>query len=354
MAEAEPLETRHVFLDTDVYRQLGHNPDTAPLQELGKKIAAGQLILHTTDITLAEIRRQLAEFVAESATELKAARKKAGRWRARHPDLVAEIPEIDVDAVSSAAFRKMLESIRLEWAAIFHQATSVSAVSIFEDYFAGRAPFSEPKSKEFPDAFVIKALHEWCVEQDERLYVVSKDKALQQAVGGSDRLISVDTLQNMLGAATIVETPDIVRRADELLRKKSVIDGLQKAIESEIDSLIPIYGGDFADGEVTGHSVAGRIKVVAHGVIAATGKELGVLMDVRVPLSVELSYEDRSEALYDSEVDTYFGAETAYTEFEDEPIIRVFAKLRQKAPHVRGVEMLTGEIRVQEPYEDYK
>ncbi|MGO6900879.1 PIN domain-containing protein [Rhizobium ruizarguesonis] len=354
MADNRPLETRHVFLDTDVYRQLGHNPDTAPLLELGKKIAAGQLILHTSDITLAEIKRQLTEYVTESARELKVARKVAGRWRARHPDLVAEIPEIDVNAVSAAAFRKIVQAIRSTWYATFHQATSVAASSVFDDYFAGRPPFSQAKSKEFPDAFVIKALKTWCDEHDERLYVVSKDKAMQQAVSESGVLISADSLQEVLAAATIVETPDILRRADELLEKENVINDLQAAIESEIDQLVPSYGGDFSDGEVTGHSMSGDIEITAYGVIAATAKELSVLMDVRVPLTIELSYEDRSEAVYDSEDDTYFGSETANTEFEDEPVIRVFAKLRQKAPHVHGVEILTGEIRVQEPYENYK
>jgi hypothetical protein len=354
MANNHPLETRHVFLDTEVYRQFGHNPKTAPLVELGRKVAAGQLILHTTDITLAEIRRQLAEFVAEAAREVKAARKSAGRWSDRHPDLVADIPQLDAEAVSAAAFQNVFQAIRETWNAIYHEATSVPALAVFNDYFSGRPPFSQVKSKEFPDAFVMKALEAWCRERDERIYVVSKDKAMQEAVSASDVLVSAESLQDLLAAATIVETPDIIRRADGLLKKTSVIAGLQSAIEAEIDSLMPLYGGDYADGEVTGHSVSGNIEIISYGVIAATAKDLGVLMDIRVPLSIELSYEDRSDALYDSEDDIYFGAETAETEFDDEPIIRVFAKLRHKAPHVHGVEILTGELIVQEPFEDYK
>ncbi len=354
MADNRPLETRHVFLDTDVYRQLGHNPETAPFLELGKKVAAGQLILHTTDITLAEIQRQLVEYVAESAREVKVARRSAGRWRARHPDLVSEVPEIDVDAVAAAAFRKVVQAVRGTWYATFHKATSMAASSIFDDYFAGRPPFSQAKSKEFPDAFVVKGLKAWCEEHNERLYVVSKDKAMQQAVDASGVLISAESLQEVLAAATNVETPDIIRRANELLAMDAVIANLQAAIESEIDQLIPLYGGDYADGEVTGHSVSGDMEIVAYAVIAATADELSVLMDVRVPLMIELSYEDRSDAVYDSEDDTYFGSETAETEFEDDPTIRVFAKLRQNDPYVYGVEILTGEIRVQEPYETYK
>ncbi|WP_245510013.1 PIN domain-containing protein [Rhizobium leguminosarum] len=349
-----PLETRHVFLDTEVYRQFGHNPDAAPLRELGKKVLAGQLILHTTDITLAEISRQLAEYVAESARELKRVGKSVGRLHDRHPDLVAEVPKFDVETVSKAAFQKISRAICETWNAIYHNATAEPALAVFADYFSGRPPFSQAKSKEFPDAFVIKALETWCKEHDERIYVVSKDKAMQEAVSATGVLVAAGSLQDLLAAATIVETPDIIRRADELLRKKSVVVGLQTAIEAKIDRLLLLYGGDFAEGEVTGHSVSGNIEIITYGVIAAAAKDLGVLMDVRIPLSIELSYEDRSDAPYDSEDDTYFGAETADTGFEDDPTIRVFAKLRRKAPHVHSVEILTAELRVQEPYENYK
>ncbi|MGO6685832.1 PIN domain-containing protein [Rhizobium leguminosarum] len=349
-----PLKTRHVFLDTEVYRQLGHNPDTAPLRELGEKVSADQLILHTTDITLAEIRRQLTEFVTESANSVKAARKSAGRWLNRHPDLVTEIPELNVEMVSAAAFQKIYQAIRVAWNATYHEATSMSALSVFKDYFSGQPPFSQAKSKEFPDAFVIKALEIWCKEQEERIYVVSADKAMREAARATGVLVPVESLKDLLAAAAVVTTPDIIRQAADLLKKKPVVAELQSAIEASIDDLVPIYGGDMADGEVTGHSVSGSIEIISYGVIAATAKDLSVLMDVRIPLSIELSYEDRSDALYDSEDDVYFGAETDQAEFEDESIIRVFAKLRHKAPHVQGVEILTAELRVQEPYENYK
>ncbi|MGV1785839.1 MULTISPECIES: PIN domain-containing protein [Agrobacterium] len=348
------METRHVFLDTDAFRQLGHNPDAAPLVELGKKIAEGQLILHMTDITLAEIRRQLSEHIAEAAREGKAARKSVFKWRQRHPALVADIQDIDVAAVSAAAFEKFRHAVEEKWNATWHDATSISSLSIFEDYFAGRPPFSQPKSKEFPDAFVIKALDEWCQERGERLYVVSRDKAMQQAVEASPRLISAINLKDILAAATKVWTPDIVRRAGGLLTKKSVINDLQNAIELEIDDLIPVYGGDFSEGEVTGHSMSGDIRIASYGVIAATSEELSVIMDVYVPLTIELSYEDRSGAVYENEDDTYYGGETAETEFQDDPAVRIFARLRQQAPHVQAVEILTGEVRVHEPAENYK
>lgn len=55
----EPLRTRHVFLDTEVYRRARFNLSNTPFSLLAKQIESGRVVLHVTDITLAEIQRQL-------------------------------------------------------------------------------------------------------------------------------------------------------------------------------------------------------------------------------------------------------------------------------------------------------
>ena len=65
----EPLRTRHVFLDTEVYRRAGFNISNTQFALLGNEIDAGRVVLHFTDITLAEIRRQLAEEALAKAAD---------------------------------------------------------------------------------------------------------------------------------------------------------------------------------------------------------------------------------------------------------------------------------------------
>lgn len=350
-----PMETRHLFLDTQVYRQFGHNPKNPALQAFGTKVSEEGLVLHTTDITLAEIRGQLKEFVGTTSQHLSVAGRHLGRWRHRHPDLVPnDVPDFDVDAIAAAAFDDLQEAILQEWGGTCHEATAVPAIQVFMDYFAKRAPFAGADSKEFPDAFVLKSLVNWCVEHKEKMYVVTADKAMFDGAAATEVLIPIATLAELLEAVAATKAPDILRRADELLARKSVVAELQQQMDASIQDLVPIYVGDLADGEVTEHSMAGDIVVLHHAVIAATDTELSVLMDVRTPLLVEVHYEDRSEASYDSEDDIYFGAEMADTEFEDYPTIRVFARLGRTRPRVRGLEILTAEINVSEPYEDYK
>ena len=45
---AEPLSTRHVFLDTQVYHGLGHNPANPALVTLKEQIEARRVVLHTS------------------------------------------------------------------------------------------------------------------------------------------------------------------------------------------------------------------------------------------------------------------------------------------------------------------
>ncbi|MER9658207.1 PIN domain-containing protein, partial [Mesorhizobium sp. M0152] len=67
----EPLRTRHVFLDTEVYRRAGFNISNTPFTLLAQEIERGRIVLHVSDITLAEIHRQLKETVLEKAAEAK-------------------------------------------------------------------------------------------------------------------------------------------------------------------------------------------------------------------------------------------------------------------------------------------
>jgi hypothetical protein len=59
----EPLSTRHIFLDTQVYRALWHNPANRALRTLKDQIEDRRVVLHTSDITLLEVRRQICESV---------------------------------------------------------------------------------------------------------------------------------------------------------------------------------------------------------------------------------------------------------------------------------------------------
>ncbi|WP_156634158.1 PIN domain-containing protein [Methylobacterium sp. Leaf113] len=348
------LLTRNVFLDTQVFRQLGHNPENVVLKALAGHINDSGLVLHVTDITFSEIRRQLHEFTGKTAQALKTARKEYGRWRHRLPMVVSDdLPSFDAAAVADAAYKALLDAASSDWAATFHSATTVAAPQVFKDYFDGKAPFSNQGSKEFPDAFVIKCLEQWCTKNDERMYVVTADKAMSDAVNDAPHLYHARTLEDLFALIAATETPDIRDTVAKLLKKAKVISSIQTAVNENIGDLIPIYFGDFADGEVTDHELNGDVELVDFKVIAASTDEVSLILDIKAPLTVHIDYDDRSDAVYDKEDDVYFGAETAQMWFDDDPNIRVYARFSLNSAKLIALNMLTNEIFVSEPSDDY-
>jgi PIN domain len=350
------LRTHHVFLDTEVYRQLGHNPENPLLKALGDHINTSGLILHTSDITFAEIERQLHDFVGKTALAMATASRQLGRWRHRLPHLVSQdVPTFDQDRVAGAAYAQLRQAAITDWHAVWHKAMDIPAREIFEKYFKRQPPFAAHDSKEFPDGFVVRALEKWCLEHKESMYVVTADRAMTDAVRATTVLLAMKSLDDVLAALAATETPNVRETAEKLLSEPSVRQGLQDGIEANIGDLIPIYVGDeLPEGEVAGHDLAGEIEGVDFKVVAASDNDVSLMLDVRTPLLIQVDYEDRSEAIYDKEDDVYFGAETAQTEIEDDPVIRVFVKLTCRPPGIATLRILTGEVDVSEPYETYK
>lgn len=344
-----------MFLDTQVYRQYGHNPKNGVLQALAERVKAKELVLHYTDITQSEIRRQVIEMAQEVATALRKANKTLHPWRTRLPDLLPnDIPKFDATEVGTAAFDAFQNEFLFPLHPQFHSASAEGSVAVFEKYFAGESTFRARTSKEFPDAFVVMALANWCKQKKERMYVIGADGAMAEAVEEEKRLLPMKSLEELLASVSATQSPILVNRATSLLAHKNAMKDLLANFTAADQDLIPIYnGGEYAEGEAIEHEVVGPLTIVDFTVIAATQLQLSILLTVRVPVSVRLSYEDRSSAMYDREDDIYVGAETEETSIDAEPEIRAFIKLSVAGVRITHFEIMDGEFFFSEPDEWY-
>ena len=154
------LRTRHVFLDTEVYRAHGHDVSSAPFRILAGLIEEHRVTLHVADITLEEAARHISEQAAEIGRSASELRRKSEQWNRRFPRAtMPEIPGLDTNTVEKLAASAFRWTVRYEWNAENHEALNCAARPIFERYFARKPPFDQGK-KEFPDAFVIQTLAE--------------------------------------------------------------------------------------------------------------------------------------------------------------------------------------------------
>jgi hypothetical protein len=256
--------------------------------------------------------------------------------------------------LGDAAFRRFRFTVTSEWQAREHAASTAPAGPVFARYFRRQAPFDGTNSKEFPDAFVIATLEQWCKLTGSTMYVVTADAAMQRAAEESDVLIPIKSLLELLQTATAAETPKIVDQVERFLASPEFLAEMEESIRRQIGSIGIIYNGDLPEGEAYEAEVADVPELEDFAVLSASPDSIGILVAAKVPLLVRVQYEDRSSAIYDREDGVYFGAKTVDTEIEDALIIRLFVMIDASDYSLQDIEVVTQDVYVSEPYEDYK
>ena len=136
------------------------------------------------------MKRHIRERVLERRRELGKIKKDLVRWAKASPRLVpAADVDFDSEAVATELFRQFDSFLRDQCGAEVHRALAVPPGVIFDAYFNRKPPFDIEGSKEFPDAFVLEALRQWSRQHEDRIYVVTRDKAMNRAASSDDCLL---------------------------------------------------------------------------------------------------------------------------------------------------------------------
>lgn len=357
MSTRTPLQTREVFLDTEAYRRLGFDTSKPSIKALQEHVLADRLQLHTTDITLSEVERQIAAIAQDAMQEVKRARATLAAWHVRAPKALGKrklVKPINAEAVAREAFNNFKNGI-----APFtqHFASQQEATEIFRAYFRREPPFDGQGGKsvkEFPDAFVISQLQDWCERNNSFMYVVTADKAMLRAAEGKERLIALETLDELLEAATREHDPNVIERVETILEQPDFEDQLSRAIDRSLDDLIVNYMGSLYEGEASEPSRAGDPSIVDWTVISTVDQSYGLIIEFDVDLLVQVHFTDVSMASYDNEDGVYIGAEPGHAEIEEDSIrLKMFIQTHNDCSITRA-ELLTAEIEAYGPDETYK
>lgn len=343
--DAGPLATRHVFLDTEVYRRLKHNPANKALQVLREHTVHHVLSLHTTDITLLEIERQIAEDVAQTRLALNRADKDIRRWRHIVPEIPAT-PELS-EVVPKRLFEALKSLILEECRGKTHDALSMRAAVVFEDYFARRAPF-DAGSKEFPDSFALKALENWCRSNRETIYVVTKDAAMLRYVATSEHLLPLQTIEALLAAAQFSAEPTQYTEAiaEDLLNAPAFDHHLETALVFHEDELIIEYQGDLPEGEVNAVRFEGVIQSVLYNIVSLSTDRISLVLTVDAEIAADLGFEDRGMAMYDKEDDQWIGTDWAFTTVKGSIPLELYIELSLETGEIITSQLLRAEYAI--------
>jgi hypothetical protein len=291
----EPLRTRHVFLDTEVYRRAAFNISNTPFALLAKQIEDGRVVLHTTDITLTEIHRQLKETAVAMAAEAKRLVRDFNRIAQLTGEDNVTVRDVDGSALGEKAWAGFVDVLVKSFRSHSVLALEVPARIVFDRYFDGRPPFDHRGSKEFPDAFIVEALARYCNSNEISMYVVSGDAALRKAAGEHDTLLPLETLEDVLAAATAEGGGDLEAIADEIFAAPDFDEQLIEAIESDLDLLEFVYYGSLSDVSVLGAKLDEIVSVDGYDVAAIDDTKIGLILHANSILAARLRYVDEAE-----------------------------------------------------------
>lgn len=344
---AEPLASRHIFLDTQVYRALGHNPANRAMTLLKEQIVSHRVVLHTTDITLLEVKRQIREHVLARQREFMAIEKDLIRWRKSAPKTAPKRAiEFDAEALSTELYHQFELFLRLECEAEVHDALTVAPSAVFKTYFNRKPPFDGEDSKEFPDGFVVEVLSQWCRNQGAQMHVVTEDKAMTRAVSAAERLFPLKDIHEVLARAAADLGADGEAAAEAVLSAPAFESSFETALRAAMKEVDYVYVGDLAEGEAYEGKLLSIEEAGDWSVVALNDRHITLILDSKVKVRVEVQYEDRDSAIYDREDDRWFGAEIASTEVDDEIEIEILVEVERKTGTVREAKILTDEVSI--------
>ena len=274
--EPAPLASRHVFLDTQVYRRFKHNPRSKVLALLADHLASRRLALHITDITLGEVRRQIADEVEAARLALGKAGRNVESWQQILPGL-GPMPALGEETAAQLFFA-FEKTVCEGWNAKVHEASRFAPGLIFSDYFEGRPPFDRAGSKEFPDSFVLHSLQSWCEMRQEQIYVITEDAAMLRFAEASPFLVPQTSIEALLASANASTAHD---RDDEAL-VEAILNApefdhyYEEIVEAHAGELTLHYNGNLHNGEIIDRAFSGAIDNFDFQIVSRINERIGL------------------------------------------------------------------------------
>lgn len=287
MDAATDLQTRNVFVDTSIFRKMAFDLTNESLKKLGQLGQEKKVFLYSTFITAGEIEKNLQEAVGDSFN-------KAGKINVELRN--AGLPEIDVEALKEARMARWREFISRSNATMV-AVPNGSIEEVFDLYFTSKPPFNTKANKrnEFPDAFVLAALKNWCEENGESMYVVADDVLLLEACKETE-LLPLKSLEEFIDLYNKREEFFYALALSSFKHLESSIEReILEQIEGRIFDIPDLWDADVSDVEPT-------IIELRKPLFIEVNEEFCLVdIDASIGFSAYLTCPDRESSVWDSE-----------------------------------------------------
>ena len=349
---SEPLlKTRNVFLDTGAYEHQRFRFDHRALKKLRELGGAGFLRILVTDTVDGEVRQHIRKNLNNAAVSFTRLQGHLGILQAAPPeDFQGVFRTLDEP--------KMLEAALAVWEAFLIDArverisaSSVHGPELLQLYFSKRAPFSDQKKSEFPDAISLLSLAHWCHGRTEQLYVVGDDPDLQAWCGDCAGMYHIKSLNDFL---------DLYNRAEEKLSEiaRAIFEREEEWIVSVVEESFLECTFTYAENweaDVENVEIAST-RVDGVDVIEVDEHRFILVLEMQISFRADVSGPDYERGWWDSETKSYmvlpsFDTKITSTERYDVSFEVLYDVAKEEATEIRDVLFNDGkEVKVRDEH----
>jgi len=155
----------HVFVDTSTIAEAKFRLDWPPIRALLAYALEGDVVLHTTLITLHEIEHVYARKLRMHAQKIRESKK-----------FFDEAQGIRTYSEQECAAKaRGVRNAYQRACAHCHSGNTVSCDQVIDRYIRSLPPFSKDKPDEFKDALAVLALQSWAIRNDSPIVVIADD-----------------------------------------------------------------------------------------------------------------------------------------------------------------------------------
>lgn len=310
------IETYNIFLDTGIFESENFFRGRK-LKTLGHLSKDGIVNLKITDIVYNEILGRFRKNLTKAKSAFRRVDKeleKDGRilknleddYRPYFP-----MPKINIEEVEQKLKAKLdafIEDSKIE----IIDCTKASVSEVFGQYFRQERPFGEGQKKsEFPDAFTLNIIEQWCKEHDQKAYIFALDKDITEYKSNSGFIIPINDLAQYLDAIAKIQ------------KDNARIAFIEKSIEenySELKSRIELSSSEDISlkvyEEISSNAFYEDLEYEDDSIDDIEFKELFITeineyevyaeLEVHLKLFMTIQYDDLSEGIYDREDGVWF------------------------------------------------
>lgn len=314
------LKCKNIFLDTSVFEQ-NNILEGAKLKLLLKSAEDGWINLYSNDIIIQEVKTRIRKRFLESKAAIKRFLKEndisirvfrnsdSSEW------LDTLRKGIDYDSEISKLCNKIDKLITsIPIALIPYSAVDIK--SIFDKYFKEEAPFKEGNKKnEFPDAFVLASIDDWCKNHKQQMVILSLDKDWLDYK--STNIIPIDDISTILKY--------VVDSKESMDSRIEFVDRLFERNQEKVKQLITdtfnkdVYFEARDDSDIERYKVS-NISISDVSLIDIEEESAEYYVGIFFDITADISYEDYETAYYDNETGEYLFLETVRTTIDREQL----------------------------------